>query len=72
MDRISHVIRQVSGLFEQDFARIASVIGGIFLMLGALGLLATVVFFPGGLILGLAGAALIALGVRPRRDASHR
>lgn len=72
MDHFSRAVQQVAGFFDRVLGRTASVILGVFLMLIGLGMMASVVLLPGGIAVGVLGALVIAMGMRPRGDDEQR
>jgi len=72
MDHLSRVVQRVADFLDRVLGRMAWLILGVFLMLVGLGMMASVVLLPGGIAVGLLGALVIAIGLRPRRDDEQR
>jgi len=72
MDHLSRLIQQVADFLDRVLGRTVSLILGVFLMLVGLGMMASVVLLPGGIAVGVLGALVIAIGMRPRKDDEQR
>ena len=72
MDHLLRVINQVADFLDRLLGRTAWLVLGVFLMLVGLGMMASIVLLPGGVAIGVLGALLIAIGLRPRKDDEQR
>ena len=58
----SHSIRQVADIVQRAFPRIAIVIVGLIMMAVGLGMTASIVLLPAGIVIGFLGAAILVGG----------
>ena len=63
MTPISHSIRHVADIVERAFPRIAIVIVGLIMMAVGLGMTASIVLLPAGIVVALLGVAILVGGV---------
>ena len=72
MSILSRSIRQVADIVGRVFSRVAAVIIGFILMVVGLGLTATIVMLPIGVVLGLLGVAIFVGGIFAHDDQTER
>ena len=66
----SRSIDRLAGIVERAFGRLTAVIIGFVLMVLGLGMTASIVLLPGGVVLGLLGVAIFVGGLARPRDGS--
>ena len=72
MSLLSRPIRQVADIVGRVFSRVAAVIIGFILTVVGLGLTATIVMLPIGVVLGLLGVAIFVGGILAPDDQTER
>lgn len=72
MTRLSRSIHQIADIVGRRFRRTAALIIGFILMVLGLGMTATIVMLPVGVVLGLLGVAIFVGGVFAPNDQPER
>ena len=72
MTSLSKSVRQIAGMVGRVFGRLAAVIIGFIMMVVGLGLTATLVMLPVGIVLGLLGVAIFVGGLFAPDDRTGR
>jgi hypothetical protein len=70
MTLFSRSIDRVAAIVGRVFGRLTAVIVGFTMMMLGLGMTATIVLLPGGVVVGLLGAAIFVGGLARPRDGS--